>query len=209
MVRQVEKHAGPHSPWFFRREEAGGGALMDMGCHGIELIRWLLGGATPVDIFARVDRFVHEDMDLDDHAIVDMRFPDGTLGISESSWTLQGGMASVLEVFGSKGYAVADLCQGTGLRVFSHDGYGMMPDAAKGWTTPVYDHDRQYGYVAQLEHIVGCIRSGEPPIEGLAEGRTVLSILLAAYESARAGRAVAMPFEPRGVVAPVDLWRRP
>ena len=207
MVRQVEKHAGPHSPWFFRRQDAGGGALMDMGCHGIELIRWVLGGATPADVFARIDRFVHADCDLDDHAIVDMRFPDGTLGISESSWTLQGGMDSVLEVYGTKGTAVADLCKGTGLRVFSGEGYGMMPDEAKGWTTPIFDHDRQHGYVAQLAHIVDCIRSGGSPFEGSSQGRTVLSILLAAYESARTGRAVAMPFEPRGVAAPIDLWK--
>ena len=42
-ARQVEKHGGPYSPWFFTRADAGGGALMDMGCHGIEALRFAFG----------------------------------------------------------------------------------------------------------------------------------------------------------------------
>ena len=35
LVKQSEKHFGPHSPWFWDMDKAGGGALMDLGCHGI------------------------------------------------------------------------------------------------------------------------------------------------------------------------------
>jgi predicted dehydrogenase len=41
LVRQSEQHFGPHSDWFWDPELAGGGVLMDMGCHGIEFTRWV------------------------------------------------------------------------------------------------------------------------------------------------------------------------
>ena len=42
-LRQCEKHSGPHSDWFYDLESIGGGALMDMGCHGFAWFRWMLG----------------------------------------------------------------------------------------------------------------------------------------------------------------------
>src|SRR6185436_14968174 len=47
-MRQCEKHSGPHSDWFYDINQSGGGALMDMGCHGIAWFRWMLGGSPRV-----------------------------------------------------------------------------------------------------------------------------------------------------------------
>ncbi len=43
MVKQSEKHDGPHSAWFWDVSRSGGGATMDMGCHAFEFFRWMLG----------------------------------------------------------------------------------------------------------------------------------------------------------------------
>jgi len=45
LVKQSEKHDGPHSPWFWDVARSGGGVTMDMGCHAIEFFRWMLGKA--------------------------------------------------------------------------------------------------------------------------------------------------------------------
>src|SRR5580765_4149998 len=45
LVKQSEKHDGPHSPWFWDVNRSGGGVTMDMGCHAIEFFRWMLGKA--------------------------------------------------------------------------------------------------------------------------------------------------------------------
>ena len=42
LARAAEEHAGPHSPWFWKPEIAGGGVLLDMMCHSLEAARWLL-----------------------------------------------------------------------------------------------------------------------------------------------------------------------
>jgi predicted dehydrogenase len=43
MVKQCEKHDGPHADWFWDVKRSGGGVTMDMGCHAFEFFRWLLG----------------------------------------------------------------------------------------------------------------------------------------------------------------------
>ena len=43
LVKQSEKHFGPHSEWFWDVNRSGGGAFMDMGCHGIAFCYWFLG----------------------------------------------------------------------------------------------------------------------------------------------------------------------
>src|SRR5580765_4091290 len=43
LVKQAEKHDGPHSDWFWDVEKSGGGVTLDMGCHAFEYFRWLLG----------------------------------------------------------------------------------------------------------------------------------------------------------------------
>ena len=43
LVKQSEKHFGPHGDWFWDVEQSGGGVLMDMGCHGIAFCNWFLG----------------------------------------------------------------------------------------------------------------------------------------------------------------------
>jgi myo-inositol 2-dehydrogenase/D-chiro-inositol 1-dehydrogenase len=43
LIKQSEKHDGPHSGWFYDLNRAGGGVTLDMGCHAIEFFRWMLG----------------------------------------------------------------------------------------------------------------------------------------------------------------------
>jgi predicted dehydrogenase len=43
MIKQCEKHDGPHAGWFWDVKRSGGGVTMDMGCHAFEFFRWLLG----------------------------------------------------------------------------------------------------------------------------------------------------------------------
>jgi predicted dehydrogenase len=42
LLKQSEKHDGPHAPHFWDVNRSGGGVTMDMGCHAIEFFRWML-----------------------------------------------------------------------------------------------------------------------------------------------------------------------
>ncbi|MBI5526235.1 MAG: Gfo/Idh/MocA family oxidoreductase [Deltaproteobacteria bacterium] len=207
LVKEWEKHAGPYSPWFFRREQAGGGAMMDMGCHAIEFCRWFMGKPRVRSVFAHCGLYLHEKITkLDDNIVVIMEFENGAIAHVEASWALKGGMDSVAECCGTEGAICADLYRGTGIRCFSERGYSSGGQRRQGWHTPEYDTRFEHGYVGEMAHFVECIRTGGKPTEGTEDGRAVLEIMLAAYHSAGTGKRVALPFRPEGVEYPVDLW---
>jgi predicted dehydrogenase len=199
-ARQVEKHAGPYSPWFFDRVEAGGGALLDMGCHGIEALRFVFDRPAVRAVSAKLATVLHaERTQLDDDAVVRLELASGATLVSESSWAVQSGMQSALEVHGSDGTLYLDLMGETGLRIAKRDGAVSRPSV-----DPLLEH----GYVAELAHFVAAV-GGAPLAESGEDGRAVLEILLAAYASAgQGGSEVALPFRPSGVTRPIDLWRR-
>jgi len=199
-ARQVEKHGGPYSPWFFDRREAGGGALMDMGCHGIEVLRFVFDKPVVRAVSARLATVLHgEKTALEDDAVVRLELASGATLVSESSWAALGGLESRLEVHGTEGTLVADLTSETGLRLTQRDGAQSRPPV-----DPLVDH----GYTGELSHFLAAAR-GAPLEESAEDGRAVLELLLAAYASAgRGGAEVALPFRPGGAAVPADLWRR-
>ena len=59
-VRSRETHPGPHSAWFWDDKQAGGGCIIDLGCHCIEIIRNFVGkGNRPVEVLCWKDTLVH------------------------------------------------------------------------------------------------------------------------------------------------------
>lgn len=203
-VTQREAHAGPYSPWFFRREEAGGGVLMDMACHSIECVRWLLGKPAVRSVAARLGRTLHAGRtELEDHSVVQLEFEGGPTATLEASWALQGGMQSKLEVWGTKGYLEADLLHAGGLRVFAEE---SVEGESAGWQVAHADVLAEGGYPQELAHFLRAFREGRVPQESGEDGLAVLEVLYAAYASAAAGSSVALPFRPEGVRYAVDLW---
>ena len=188
-ARQVERHAGPYSPWFFEPAAAGGGALMDMGCHGIGVLLWLLGAPRVARVRASLARRVHAGP-LEDEARVDLELEDGLVVVSESGWTRASGMESRLELVGSQGSLEIDLLGATGLRVQHRGG---------SWEQLVPDDLALSGYSAELEHFLACVRARSEPEIGGREGRAVLEVLLAAYASAEARAPVSLPLGSRSL----------
>ena len=205
---QREAHAGPYSDWFFTRELAGGGVLMDMACHGVECVRFVLGKPPVRRVSAQLATVRHGDRtELEDHAVIHLGFDGDLSAVVEASWALEGGMQSRLEVWGARGYVEADVLQGTGLRAFARDG-GVPFASSAGWSTPPADWLWDNGYPQELTHFLDCFRRGVTPLESGADGVAVLEILSAAYASAASGRTIELPFRPTGIERAVDLWLR-
>src|SRR2546422_11244608 len=59
LVKQSEKHDGPHAPHFWDVNRSGGGVTMDMGCHAIEFFRWMLGRPPIQSVYAQMSTNVH------------------------------------------------------------------------------------------------------------------------------------------------------
>src|SRR5258707_13495348 len=54
LVKQSEKHFGPHSPWFWDVNRSGGGAFMDLGCHGIAFCYFFLGRSPIKSVYCQM-----------------------------------------------------------------------------------------------------------------------------------------------------------
>ena len=110
LLKQSEKHSGPHASHFWDVNRSGGGVTMDMGCHAIEFFRWMLGRPKVRSVYAQMSTQVHGAKTRgDDNAILLIEFENGVIGLAEESWTKLGGMDDRAEVHGSKGVAFADI----------------------------------------------------------------------------------------------------
>jgi len=210
-LRQCEKHSGPHSDWFYDIAQSGGGAIMDMGCHGIAWCRWILGGNPAVrSVYAQMQnglRHGHRTRG-EENSVIMLEFASGAIGIVENSWARLGGMDDRIEVYGTGGSVYADLFQGNAALTYSEKGYGYALEkagATTGWTFTVFEEAFNQGYPQELQHFVDCVRRGAAPVVTGEDGRAVLEIMLAAYASAGAGRKIELPFAPV-VARPIDLW---
>lgn len=205
-VHQREQHDGPHSRWFYERDLAGGGALLDMGVHGIEAARWVLGRPRAKSVFAHLSNRLHPDSVLEDHCTVLVEFDNDVLAVIEPSWALKGGMESHLDLFGTEGVLYTDLLRGTGMRMYSERAVETDPFHSLHWSTPDADWLWTNGYPQEMRHFLSCVRSGNPPLVGGEDGLAQLEICYAAYASAARGARVPLPFRPAGVDRAVDLW---
>jgi predicted dehydrogenase len=213
LVKQGEKHSGPHADWFWDVKLSGGGALMDLGCHGIAFCWWFLGKPNVKSVYAQLSTQVHADRtEGDDEAITIIEFHGGAIGVVENSWNRPGGMDDSIEVFGDKGQTYADMLMGNALPTYSEVGFGYAVEKAattRGWTYPVFEEHWNYGFPQEMRHFARCVRGKESPISDGETGRVVQEVLYAAYASAGLGHKVNMPFRPSGVVRPIDLWKHP
>src|SRR5581483_9109081 len=201
-ARSRETHPGPHSAWFWDAEQAGGGAVVDLGCHCIEIVRSYVGkGNRPVEVAAWTDTLVHP-IEAEDNAIALIKFESGAIGQFEVSWTFRGGMDLRDEVAGTEGTIWTNHFLRTGFEMFSSgEGGGYVAEkaeSASGWLFPVGDEVAELGYVDMFSDMFEALESGRAPTETFYDGYVVNSVMDACYASAASGR-----WEP----VRLDDWR--
>ncbi len=188
-VRSRETHPGPHSAWFWDGRLTGGGAIVDLGCHCIEIIRNFVGkGNRPVDVMAWVDTLVHP-IDDEDNAIALIRFESGAIGQFEVSWTFRGGMDLRDEVAGTHGTIWLNHFLRTGFEMFTAGGSGgyvaEKAETEAGWLFPVGDEVVELGYVDMFTDMFDAMEAGREPQETFYDGYIVNAIMDAAYRSGK------------------------
>jgi predicted dehydrogenase len=201
-VRSRETHPGPHSAWFWSLEEAGGGALTDLGCHCAEIIRSFVGKDNrPVEVMCWTDTLVHP-IEAEDHAIALIRFESGAMGQIEVSWAFRGGMDLRDEVSGTEGTILLNHWLRTGFEMYTAGGSGgyvaEKVESERGWLFPVGDEVHELGYTHMFSDMFDAMDAGRAPVETFYDGYVVNAVLDACYRSARTRR-----WEP----VELEVWR--
>lgn len=179
--------------WFTTKALSGGGPLIDIGVHVLDLTWWLMGCPKPVSVFgATFAKFgpygrgqggwgtpqKGGTFDVEDLATALIRFENGAVCHVDASW------ASYIErdvfysqLMGTKGGATLEP-----LRIFT-DRHGVPEDFVP--------HAPQiHGHLAEVEHFVDCILKRKQPLAPVEHGVAIMRILDGIYRSAETGQQV-------------------
>lgn len=188
-AKSREAHPGPHSDWFWNIELAGGGCILDLGCHCIEIARTFIGkDIKPVEVMCWMDTQV-KPIDAEDHAIGLVKYENGAIGQFEVSWTFRGGMDLRDEVMGSEGTIWINNFLRTGMDMFTTgkgaDYVAEKAESNTGWLFPVGDEVNDLGYNHMFTDMFNSLEKGSQPKETFYDGYVVNAIIDAAYKSAK------------------------
>jgi len=179
--------AGWRGTW----EMEGGGALMTQGIHTVDLLQWVMGPVKRVS--ARMGALVHN-VEVEDTVVAILEYESGALGVIEATTASHPGMPAKLEFSGSQGTVVMEADQitvwdveGEAAQVAETVGTDIAKAASDSKTFGAEGHKAQIGEMVRIVN-----DGGQPMIDG-PEARKAVELILAIYESARAGKPVDLP----------------
>lgn len=188
--------------WYVDAEKSGGGALLDEGVHGADMLNWFFG--LPATVSAETISPV-AGLATDETATALFRWKNGLMAELTSSMLLPAADSSI-EIYGTKATALLsavdlasrDITESGFLRVSTDEG------GVKRWRTVDVTPRFKLGQFHQQNAIgfLHSLRTGERPPAGLSEGRAALVMIEAAYRAARTGARQSVTPDPPGETPP-------
>ena len=190
--------------WFGDKSRSGGGPLIDLGVHVIDLCRYLMGGPQPVSVYGATcnklgdhrhikdargysSTVVSKDdiFDVEDMATALIRFDNGAVLSVEASFSLNIEKdVGNIELFGTKAGCKLD----PELTIFT-DMNDYLANVKLAQSTAL-SFDGLFDN--EINHFVECIETGKPCRNPAQDGVTLMKILDGIYESARTGHEVLL-----------------
>jgi predicted dehydrogenase len=161
--RSSEGAPKPVPTWWFDRNLTGGGALMDLGCHMVNIFRWFFGDHTTVQSYLG-HRF---NLDLEDYALCVVKFQNGTLATLHVGWFARY-YHSQINLYGT--------VRSASVR--------SKPRSMFNYAKRLFQADKSSPRFRELEHFVECIRSSAEPSPSGQEGVEDIRLIQEAYKNA-------------------------
>lgn len=165
-------HQDPSDPnsWRVSPEVSGGGGMMDLGSHRLDLLNFLLGQVEDVAAFTDTQTF---DFPVDDSAALILRFEGGAQAVANFNWNIKVG-SDIFEVYTTEGKLAADRLGDGRLKVY-HGG------EVKEYESPPH----QITHLPLVENFVQSLNSGVETLIPGEEGLRTSQVLDAAYRSSK------------------------
>jgi UDP-N-acetyl-2-amino-2-deoxyglucuronate dehydrogenase len=181
--------------WRGTRALDGGGALMNQGIHGVDLLQWLAG--MPSEVFAFSGCLAHQHIEVEDTIVLALKYPGGALGVIEAATSCKPGSAMRIELCGDRGTAILEDDR---IVCWKFDEDRPEDESIRlttgGAVVGGFSDPRAIGFEGHrilIEDLVSALRDKHPPMIPGAEARNAVCLILAAYESAATGQ----PARPR------------
>jgi predicted dehydrogenase len=192
-IRKIVVHDGHEGPkeigcsepfleWLTDPVQSGGGALMDFGCYGANLITWLMQGERPASVFAVTQQFKPEIYPkVDDEATIVLTYPMAQ-GIIQASWNWPYSRKD-MEIYGTAGHVLVP--RSDVVRT-------LLSDGSEAEFTPRNLTGTESN---PLSYLAAVVRGTVKPsgLSSLEVNMIVMEILEAARESARSGKRIDLP----------------
>lgn len=172
-----------------------GGVLTNQASHHVDLLEWMLGDVESV--FAKSETALAK-IEVEDTAVVLLRFCNGALGIIEATTaTRPKDLEGSISILGEKGSVVIGGFAVNKLETWNF--VNSLPEDENVLTEFSVNPPDVYGFghKAYYEHVVRCLENGSPQLVDGLEGRRSLELISAIYESIETGKEVFLRFTPR------------
>jgi predicted dehydrogenase len=195
-IRKVVIHDGHRGPkeigvskeflsWLTDPVKNGGGAIIDFGCYGADIMAWLMKGERPTSVTAITQTIKPETYpNVDDEATIVVTYPKAQ-GIFQGSWNWPFDRKD-MEVYGKTGYIFADKTAQMIVRKGDRNALPEEKIAAKPLETPRNDAFTYFAAVAR-----GKVKS-ENDLGSLRINMIAMEILDAAVKSSKTGKTVVL-----------------
>ena len=176
------------SPWRGTWKMDGGGALMNQGIHGVDLLQFFMG--QPISVCASSKTLVHN-IETEDTVTAVIEFENGAIGTIQATTSVYPGYPRRIEICGSKGSVVLqedtiEVCDVPGWEELILS--GSQSDRYASSSRP--DAMSCHLHAKQIADFVRSVRNGMSPWLDANEGRKAIAVICAIYESAQTGRKV-------------------
>ena len=195
-IRKVVIHDGHQGPkeigvgkefldWLTDPVQNGGGALVDFGCYGANLMTYLMKGQEPLSVTAVTQQFKPSIYPkVDDEATIILSYPAAQC-IIQASWNWPFGRKD-MEVYGESGYVLAPDRSALKMR----NSKSLVEKSRQVTSKEVNVYEDPFSYFADV--ISGKIGVPKNGLYSLENNLTVVRILEAARESAKSGKTIAL-----------------
>ena len=181
-------------PWRGKWDTEGGGVLINQAPHHLDILQWLMG---PIEeVTGRWANLNHPYVEVEDTALALIRFQGGGLGSVTVSLSQNPGIYTKIHVHGSNGYSVGAQTD-TGATFVAGVSEAAEPAFNDLWTIPgeaAPSADRtgeDYHALQDREFLQAILEDRDPMVDG-KEGRKVVELISAIYQSGREGRSVLL-----------------
>lgn len=190
--------------WFMEKAKSGGGPLIDLGVHMLDLTWWLLGTPKPISVtgstYHEIENFTITEWDINDPVLIGamavdtknivydiedsafalIKFEGGITITLAASWALNTEREiTFLDLYGSKGGA-----RWNPLTIYTEKDNNLANLEIKT--------QERHSHFVEIEHFVDCVRNGKEPLSPAREAVEIMKILDAIYKSAETGSEIKL-----------------
>lgn len=173
--------------WRGKWNTDGGGALMNQGIHGLDLLCYLCG---PVrSVHAQYRTILHQ-IEVEDTLCAILEFESGALGTLEVSTAVSPGQSRRIEIGGTLGSAVLQENE-----IVKWDAKAPRPNVSAPWRVNAANDPSAIdcdGHRLQFENLLDAIEGKRPLLVDAEEGCRVVKLIRAIYESAEKGQTIQL-----------------